>query len=145
MGTERMAKSGEFRRKLGVTDPRAEVTDVQREVLRNDAARLQFSRQLRRRLFGPAMFGEAAWDILLALYTAEGSAQRLDATDLAEVSASPFSTTLRWLDYLEEVGLVNRISGDRGRRIIGAELTGEGRQLLDNYFVELRQAEVFGS
>lgn len=140
-----MTQRGEFRRKLrGAGNPRAEVTGAQRDLLQSDAARLRFSRQLRRRLFGAAIFGEAAWDILLALYTTKGSAQSLGAADLADVCASPFSTTLRWLDYLEEVGLVNRISGDGGRRVIGAELTREGRQLLDSYFVELREADVFG-
>jgi hypothetical protein len=138
---------GEFRRKLelafAANRPQT-LTNSDRDVLRDDAARVQFSRQLRRKLFGSAMFTETAWDILLTLYLADSEAVPVAAADLAERSGSPFSTTLRWLSYLDDAGLVSSVSQAEGLAA-GAELSAEGRSLLDRYFIELREAEIFGS
>ena len=60
---------------------------------------------LRRRFFPAAMFGEPAWDILLALYLAPARADRT-VDRLAERSGAPLSTAVRWLHYLEAEGLV---------------------------------------
>ena len=119
------------------------LTSEQREVLRNDAAKIRFSRQRRRKFFGSAMFAETAWDILLVLYVADGELPRPGASDLARSTDAPFSTTSRWLTYLDDEGLVSvggrNSEGDATR----VELTHKGRSLLDEYFLELRAAEVF--
>ena len=60
---------------------------------------------LRRRFFPTAMFGEPAWDILLALYLTSARANRT-VNRLAERSGAPLSTAIRWLHYLEAEGLV---------------------------------------
>ena len=60
---------------------------------------------LRRQFFPAAMFGEPAWDILLALYLASARADRT-VDRLAQHSGAPLSTAIRWLNYLEAEGLV---------------------------------------
>lgn len=60
---------------------------------------------LRRRFFPAAMFGEPAWDILLALYLTSVRADRT-VSRLAQRSGAPLSTAIRWLHYLEAEGLV---------------------------------------
>lgn len=136
---------GEFRRRRRlelVAGGSQGLTDAQRDVLRGDAARVRFSRQLRQKLFGPAMFAETAWDILLTLYLAEGGLPRPGIPELAESTASPLSTTSRWLAYLQEEGLTRASGANAADRQAGVELTHKGRVLLDEYFLELREAEI---
>lgn len=61
--------------------------------------------KLRRRYFPAAMFGEPAWDILLALYLAPAKSERT-IDRLASSSGAPLSTAIRWLRYLEAENLV---------------------------------------
>jgi len=139
---------GEFRRRRRlelVAGGSEALTDAQRAVLRGDAARVRFSRQLRQKLFGPAMFAETAWDILLTLYLAEGGLQRPGVPELAESTASPLSTTSRWLVYLQEEGLASASGKNAETGSRGVELTHKGRVLLDEYFLELREAEITSS
>jgi len=139
--------SGEFRRRRRlelVAGGSRELTDAQRDVLRNDAARIRYSRQLRRKLFGAAMFAETAWDILLTLYLADGALPRPEVSDLAGSTDSPFSTTSRWVGYLQDEGLASG-PGGAAENNAGVELTDKGRRLLDEYFLELREAEITSS
>jgi DNA-binding PadR family transcriptional regulator len=140
--------SGEFnrRRRLELVAGGARgLTDAQRDVLRNDAARIRFSRQLRRKLFGPAMFAETGWDILLTLYLADGALPRPGVPDLAGSTDSPLSTTLRWLGYLQDEGLTSGPGEGFDSNAAGVELTDKGRRLLDEYLLELREAEIASS
>jgi hypothetical protein len=140
--------SGEFsrRRRLELVSGGSRgLTETQRDVLRQDAARVRFSRQLRRRLFGPAMFGETAWDILLTLYLADGALPRPGVPDLAGSTDSPVSTTSRWLGYLGDEGLATGPSGVLADNGGGVQLTDKGRRLLDEYFLELRDADILSS
>jgi len=140
--------TGEFRRRRRlelVASGSRGLTDAQRDVLRNDAARIRYSRQLRRKLFGAAMFAETAWDILLTLYLADGALPRPEVSDLAGSTDSPLSTTLRWLGYLQDEGLASGVGGAFERNAAGVELTNKGRRLLDEYFLELRETEITSS
>jgi DNA-binding MarR family transcriptional regulator len=137
--------SGEFRRRRRlelVAGGSHGLTDAQRMVLRSDAARIRYSRQLRHKLFGSAMFAETAWDILLTLYLADGELPRPEVRDLAQSTGSPLSTASRWLAYLEDEGLAGSPGHGREGHSGGVELTKKGRILLDEYFLELREAEI---
>jgi DNA-binding MarR family transcriptional regulator len=140
--------SGEFRRRRRlelVAGGARGLTDAQRDVLRNDAARIRYSRQLRRKLFGATMFAETAWDILLTLYLADGALPRPSVQELARSTDSPLSTTSRWLGYLQDEGLANGPGRGFESNAAGVELTDKGRRLLDEYFLELREAEIASS
>lgn len=77
----------------------------------------------------PAMFGEAAWDCLLALYADEGRSLGLD--QLAGLISVPASSLQRSLVELESRQL---ITGDLlGDGHIQARLTRGGRNLLESY------------
>jgi hypothetical protein len=66
-------------------------------------------RRLRDREFGPTLFGEPAWDLLLDLYIA-ASDPRLVSVMSASIAASvSMQDTSRWLTLLEEHGLVDRL------------------------------------
>ena len=77
-------------------------------------------RRLRDHEFGPALFGEPAWDILLDLYIA-ASDPRLASVMSASMAASVSTQdTARWLILLEEHGLVERFNSgtDASRAIV---------------------------
>jgi DNA-binding MarR family transcriptional regulator len=125
---------------LGPTDfggssrPTRALNPEQRERLRADAAREQFRRRLRRKLFDPHLFGEPAWDILLALYVIDNVERRLSIAELMGITHIPLTTSLRWLACLEEQGLVCRAVAPNDQRIVLVELTAEGRRAMDRYF-----------
>jgi DNA-binding MarR family transcriptional regulator len=101
-------------------------------------ASLQFwDRQSRANFFNRAIFSEAVWDILLALYISEGSGRRQTIRKLAGSIGAPLTTTLRWLGYLDKERLILRQADPDDRRNIYVLLTDRGRELLDAYFASL--------
>jgi DNA-binding MarR family transcriptional regulator len=101
-------------------------------------ARLTFAnRSLRYEFFNKDMFGEAAWDMLLALYVAEQSGTRHTVSGLASLSGVATTTALRWLNFLQTEELVARQSNPIDRRVFYIELTDKGREGLDAYFSAL--------
>ena len=72
-----------------------------RAILVERAHQTFVNRARRSRNFNGVMFGEAAWDMLLALYVTEHST-RHTATGLVKLSGVPSTTALRWHDFLEK-------------------------------------------
>jgi len=92
------------------------------------------NRARRSQNFNGAMFGEAAWDMLLALYVTEHSA-RHTVSGLVNLSGVPPTTALRWLDFLEtKEELVTRRPSLNDGRVHHIELTEKAREALDAYF-----------
>ena len=90
-------------------------------------------RRARTRHFSAPMFSEPAWDMLLALYAVEDSERRLTITGLAELSGAPLTTALRWLDYLEQELLIERVSSPTDRRVMYVHCAPLGREKVDAY------------
>ena len=82
------------------------------------------------------MFGEAAWDMLLALYILDMSGQRQTVGSLLHFSGTPMSTAKRWLDFLSAHDLVRREAHPTDRRTAFIGLSDRARQKLDLYFSE---------
>lgn len=93
-------------------------------------------RTIRLRHLPKGMFGEVAWEALLALYIADMQ-QRVTATVLARSVGVPPTTMLRWSAYLEEYGLIRSRSAPLDGRLKVLELTDEGRSKLDRYLLEM--------
>lgn len=91
------------------------------------------SRRHRFRYFKRSMFGEPAWDMLLALYIIEPSEGHQSISQLAERVETPLSTTVRWIDYLEREKLVEREPHPTDKRVIFIRLSEKGRELIDGY------------
>jgi DNA-binding MarR family transcriptional regulator len=91
-------------------------------------------RRSRERLFGRAMIGEPAFDLLLHLYVRaqEGEAS---LNSLAKTAAIPYSSASRWISYLADKGLVERRKSESDRRVILVDLTPSGRAVLDEFLV----------
>ena len=105
-----------------------------RAILVERARQTFVNRTRRSRNFNSVMFGEAAWDMLLALYVTEHST-RHTVTGLVNLSGVPPTTALRWLDFLEKKEeLVTRFPSLSDGRVHLVELTDKARDALDAYF-----------
>src|SRR5215467_5521229 len=67
------------------------------------------ARRERLRYFAASMFSEPGWDMLLPLYIAESEGDGLKIGELTRRSGASATTVLRWLNYLEEQGLVHSV------------------------------------
>lgn len=92
-------------------------------------------RRKRIAIFGPQMFAEPAWEMLLILYLSEGG-QRHTQTSLSELSGASRSTGMRWIEFLADRGLIFREEHptDKRRNFVG--LSNKGRELLELYLCE---------
>jgi DNA-binding MarR family transcriptional regulator len=91
-------------------------------------------REARSRFFPPSIFGEPAWEMLLALYAATDEGGPLSLSRLGDGAGTPPSTALRWLSYLEAQGLVERSGSVHDQRVQLVELTEKAREAFLNYF-----------
>lgn len=93
-------------------------------------------RKRRTALFNKSMFGEPAWDMLLALYASSFDGPRHSVGRLGTLSGAPQTTALRWLDYLVMEKLVVRLPNPTDRRSDFVELSDKGRTTLEKYLSE---------
>ena len=90
------------------------------------AKRIRDMRKARTRFFDIDLFGEPAWDIILALYLSDAEGYRLKVTDLVNESQATASTALRWIDRLQELGLITRRENPLDRRSQFLEMPADG-------------------
>jgi DNA-binding MarR family transcriptional regulator len=98
------------------------------------AMRLFQNRRDRERHFGDrAIFGEPAWDILLDLYIHQAREDEVSVKSASLGSGAPATTALRWLNLLEEQGLLcsSEDPTDQRRRFV--RLTPEGYESMTRY------------
>ena len=116
----------------------------QRHILCESARQIRYARDRRAESFDQNIFGEPAWDILLALYTIDGDRRRLNTRELCELAGVALTTALRWLDSLEEQGMVERAPNPFDQRMVYIELADKGRAAMDSYLSQMRSADLFG-
>jgi DNA-binding MarR family transcriptional regulator len=102
------------------------------QLLQRQARNIIANRRRRHDIFGKAMFGEPAWEMLLLLYALESGA-RQTITRMADLAGASKSTALRWIDYLEVQRLIRRDSHPTDRRAAFVELTNKGRHAIELY------------
>jgi DNA-binding MarR family transcriptional regulator len=107
-------------------------SDIAPELLQV-AINLKSARDDRTSYFEPGMFGEAGWDMLLALYIAHGRGYTLKVSDACYEAAVAPTTALRWLDSIEQAGLAERRSNMLDRRSILVSITPQGIARLNEY------------
>ncbi len=91
------------------------------------------ARQGRLEHFSPAMFGEPAWDLLLALYVTEPDVPAPPVSSLAKIAGIAVTTAFRWIDYLEEKRLIERRRSSADGRALTIALSEGGRARLEGY------------
>lgn len=94
------------------------------------------ARQGRVEHFSPAMFGEPAWDLLLALYVTQADTPAPAVSSMARAAGIAITTAFRWIDYLEEKRLIERQHSSVDGRALTVALTEDGRARLERYFAD---------
>jgi DNA-binding MarR family transcriptional regulator len=131
-----------------------EVTEVEAEELRANARRPPTKRELcrlacqiydarraRERVLDRELFGEPAWDMLLALYCLPTRGELMTVTALTYAAVVPQATGHRWQGTLRAEGLIERgPQGVDARKQI-VRLTPKGRGLMDEYLIRLFYCE----
>ena len=85
--------------------------------------------------FQPALFGDAAWDTLLAVYVFRSAGRTLSAGELCEATCDvSLTSSLRMQRRLCDLRMVRRVKSPGDRRRTMVELTDEGARLLERYF-----------
>jgi len=87
--------------------------------------------------FSPAMFGEPAWDLLLALYVTQADTPAPAVSSLAKTAGIAITTAFRWIDYLEEKRLIERQRSSDDGRALTVALSEDGRARLEGYFADV--------
>lgn len=88
-------------------------------------------RRAKEQAFGPDLFSDPAWDILLDLYISANRDPPLCISDLYLTSPTPPTTILRWVSVLEKRGLIIRRLDLPNRRRKVISLTEAGRRSMN--------------
>lgn len=109
--------------------------------LRSLARRIYESRRLRDRVLKAGLFGEPAWDMLLALFYMPRQGKLLSVSGLCYAAGVPLTTALRWQTVLADEGLIERGPDKVDRRRQFMRLTDKGRKLMQQYLTQLFYAD----
>lgn len=93
-------------------------------------------RRVRAHFFAFA-FHEPAWDMLLDLERARRTGENVSIKSLTVASCVPPTTALRYMDLLEEAGLVERVGDPEDGRRRFVALTEQARAAMDGYLAAI--------
>lgn len=104
------------------------------------AGRLLSERLRRAKFFGPDMFAEAGWNIMLDLFIASYRGKSVTVSDASLASDAPHATANRWLQKLVTGGLIVRTADPRDGRRVFVELSPLGLERMLGYLgsIDLR-------
>lgn len=97
------------------------------------AETLYAERRRRDALFPDGLFGEPAWDLLLAMYAARDKGPPMILCRAYKAAGVSDTTGRRLLDRLEEDGLITRRRAPRSRKMRVVELTDLAVERLTEY------------
>ncbi len=101
------------------------------------ACKIYDSRRTRDRVLSNHLFGEPAWDMLLALYCLPARGEMLRPTALSHAAAVQETTGLRWQAILTREGLIERGPQQLPSRRQYVRLTPKGRSLMNRYLTRI--------
>lgn len=91
------------------------------------ASKLYAARRQTDKIFEMQGFSASpAWDIMLDLFMARETGRTISVTSAAIGAACPMTTALRWLQLLEQMGLLERRQDENDRRRAMISLTENG-------------------
>ncbi len=131
MGRQLIARAWLLERDVANPDACA-LADAEAVVL---AQELYHARRRRGSVFNSDLFGEPAWDMLLDLFVRTQTQSKTSVTDACIGSGGAPTTALRYIDLLEDRGLIQRESDPRDARRTWLCLTEVGLGLLGRYLL----------
>jgi DNA-binding MarR family transcriptional regulator len=117
----------------GATGVGGERGQTERSPARASAERLYAERRRRDALFPEGLFGEPAWDLLLALFIAREKGQATILSAAYRAAHVSDTTGRRMLEQLETEGLISRRRAPRSRKTRLVELTPDAIERLTDY------------
>lgn len=105
----------------------------ERDHARAWADRLYAERRRRDALFPGDLFGEPAWDLLLAMFTAREKGTPMILCRAYKAAGVSDTTGRRLLDRMEQDGLITRRRAPRSRKMRVVELTDTAVERLIDY------------
>lgn len=133
--TELRTKLDEFAAQLG--HKAVKTGSVRRDVLPQRLKAIIAARRRRESFFPDGFFADPVWDMLLELYYAEITQQKLAVSALCGKSAVPATTALRWINKLHEAGTIVRTDDHLDSRRVFIRLSEAAVTALDGYFESL--------
>ena len=124
------------------TSAQGSAREIGSELLVEAAGIVIEARQSRAHSLPSAIFGEPAWDILLALFRCPRSGEGERVSNLSLSSGTPATTALRWIDYLEREGFVTRRSSQADKRVVFVQLTDKARDAIGDYLASLLEKRI---
>ena len=112
---------------------RRPATEYTPAYLRFAATRVYRLRRRRARYFDNSLFGEVAWDMLLDLFINAMDGKRVSTGSLCLAAEAPSATGLRWINILEEQGLVERAASASDARVTYVSLSATGMRQMKAY------------
>lgn len=102
------------------------------------ARRISHLRRKRDALFGPAIFADPEWDILLDLFAQSGFGRPVSLSSLCIAAAVPTTTAVRCINAMVDAGMLarSRDASDGRRVLIG--LTDETQTKMRAWLTEAR-------
>ena len=94
------------------------------------------ARQFRSSIFGKGLFGDPAWDIVLALYLGQLRNQTVPITRLAEAASVSVQAVDRWLAVLEGQGLIERTRTGPDGEELPAGLSQKGSSAMRRWLAQ---------
>ena len=92
------------------------------------------ARRQRAAVFGDDLFADPAWDILLVLYEAALSQRRVATSELGYAIGIPQTTSLRWIDKLEQSRWASRQADPFDARRVHVKLSPRALEAMSGYF-----------
>ncbi|GGJ65050.1 hypothetical protein CDQ92_11195 [Sphingopyxis bauzanensis] len=83
------------------------------------------------------LFADPIWDMMLDLYIASQRGQLTTVTNACVAADVPQTTGLRYIEKLTSRGLAVRYSHLKDKRMLGLELTPEGKAAMEDMLREL--------
>jgi DNA-binding MarR family transcriptional regulator len=99
------------------------------------------ARRRREKVFRSTKFTGAPWDILLELYAVALTGELASMSDICRVAGVSWTTALRWMNELEDSGLVVRTPDTVDRRRVFVSLSPEGLETMREYLEEAHASE----
>jgi len=106
------------------------------DISASDVMRVIRARRARAAYFSEELFADPAWDILLDLFHAELTQQRVTVSTLCMAAPVPATTALRWLTSLVKKSLVIRQPDPLDGRRVFVELSPDASSAMRRYFAE---------
>jgi hypothetical protein len=113
-------------RALGLSDDK--LATVARSIYRTRRRRLHY--------FDQSLFADPAWDMMLDLFINKVGASRVSTTSLCLAAGVAQATGIRWVQLLEEQGLLRRFKAPDDGRLVLIEITPHGYRLMRQCLTE---------